>query len=115
MGIGAGERCWLIEIQERVEGRTASGAVETQWQAISRAPRMWARKQDRSGAQVQVAAGVREAGVVSTNFRTDWRSDLNQSMRIVCAGIVYDIKSVLDLAGDQSEIEIMTEMGRTNG
>lgn len=115
MGIGAGERCWLIEIQRRVESRTASGAVSTQWEPISRVPKMWARKQDRSGAQVQVSAGVKEAGVVSTNFRTDWRNDLNQSMRIVCAGIVYDIKGILDLAGDRSEIEIVTEMGRTNG
>ena len=96
MQLGAGKRNRRITIQHRTVTRDAAlGAVPTWTDAFS----VWARV--ASGAGREVFAAQQVVGIDATVFTTEYRSDIDRTMRVSYAGDLFNILSVSDKDGRQ--------------
>lgn len=110
--LAAGEKNTPISIRSRQEVQSSSGAVSYTWQTIADGD-CWAKKFDRSGAGLFVAD--QELSKVSTRFQIDYREDVDHTMQVLCNTKEYNIVAVLDLTGNREFIELMCEIGVSNG
>ncbi len=94
-----------ITIQSATEAQATDGYPAKTWANISTTPTMWAevvplRGRERFDAQ-QINAEV------DTLFRTRYRSDLTEQMRVVYDSTPYDITALTEI-GRQQGLEILT-------
>ncbi|HEY2023568.1 phage head closure protein [Paraburkholderia sp.] len=71
--------------------------------------RVWGSIEPVSGREYLTASEFR-AGI-TTRIRVRWRDDLDPSLRIVCAGTIYNIDAILPVQGLHREAQIMCGSG----
>ena len=102
----AGDLDRRITIEQRTTAPNAIGEPVETWAPLSPGPAtVWAMKRDLTGREV--FAGRREVGEAATVFTLRYRADLDRAMRIVHAGINYDIESITEI-GRHARLEILT-------
>lgn len=105
MPLQAGQLDRQITIQSATEAQATDGFPAKTWANIATDPTVWAqvvplRGRERFDAQ-QINAEV------DTLFRTRWRSDLTEQMRIVYDSTPYDITALTEM-GRRDGLEILT-------
>jgi SPP1 family predicted phage head-tail adaptor len=113
MPLGAGKRNQRITFQVRAEGTDAAGQPNGEWAALAVRPNDWAFVKPLRGAEF-LAAGQFQARV-DVVFNIRYRSDVNERMRIVWNGEVYEITSPPKLVnGMKVDMELMCSAGISN-
>ncbi len=82
----------LITIQERVIRRDEYGAAIDEWVDWRQA---WARKDDKRGQEF--FASQADHAELGTAFRIRWVDGLQNEMRIIFEGVIYDIKEIREV------------------
>jgi SPP1 family predicted phage head-tail adaptor len=85
--------------------RDAAGGVVETWTEGATVP---AEKADQTGREFQAAAQTNAE--MTTRFWLRWRSDITAKGRLLCEGVVYDIKAIREV-GRRDGLEI-TATGR---
>lgn len=115
MAENPGEYNKRIRIEKRKAGRTAAGAPLDEWEFERLC---WAKGRGETG----MATIRREAdhmGVMSIGTRYSWRiryrpQGVNEGMRVVYRGVIYDILRVQHDLGRNEWTDLVCEVG-TNG
>lgn len=103
----AGRLRYRLRFEKPVRIRDESGEVIVdQWvEAFT----VWGAVEPLTGREYLASAEFRPG--VSTRIRVRWRDDIDASLRILHAGIVYDIQAVLPLMGLHKEAQVMCGSG----
>jgi SPP1 family predicted phage head-tail adaptor len=97
-----------VILQEKAAGVDATGAPLTQWATIAD---LWAGIRDLTGRQYVAAKAGQNA--VTTTIRIRHRAGVTAAMRVMHAGIAYDIEAVLGTDGRW--LDLMCMKGASSG
>lgn len=103
----AGRLRYRLRFEKPVRIRDESGEVIVdQWvEAFT----VWGAVEPLTGREYLTSAEFRPG--VSTRIRVRWRDDLDASLRVLHAGVVYDIQAVLPVMGLHQEALLMCGSG----
>lgn len=107
----AGQRDQLITIEARAAGQDALGQANGSWATYAT---LWASARPMTGRE-QFASGQMQAQAPVT-FRTDYRTDILPTMRVVWNGQPHEIVSPpLDVDGAHVDLELVCVAGQRDG
>lgn len=82
-----------ITFIRKVIGSNSTNEDElTEWEKLPDNPTVWAKKTQKQGAEVVVTDQVQS--IVNTTFIVDYRTDLDETMRVVENSKVFNIISI---------------------
>lgn len=108
MGLAAGTLNHRISIEERGPARDALGQplVNAPWVPVAS---VWANIAAKSGLQTVAAGG--EVSVARYSIRIRYRPGVNDAMRVVYQGKIYDIQTVLHDEAGRQHTDLVCEIG----
>lgn len=102
--IQAGKLDRRVTIQERTVARDAAGGETVTW--VDRAT-VWAAKVDVTGRELLMASQMVETA--QARFRIRYRSDVEQTDRVVYDGVAYDIQHKAEI-GRREGLELLVKL-----
>lgn len=102
--VNAGEMRHVVRIERQTEDQESSGQLTEEWELVAQRRAAIVRTTGR-----EVFAAQQQAARVPTLFRLRFIADVMPSMRLLCDGRVYDIKSAVDPTGRGEELLVTTE------
>ena len=99
---------WKIQIQNKeATGETdPMGGVITDWVTVATP---WAKIKPMTGREQYRADKLNATGMTQVIIR--YRSDLNETMKVVYKGEDYQIRSIIDIEEKRQWLELMIEKG----
>lgn len=110
MLISSGKMDKRITVQQLVLTQDQYGATSQNWVDVAS---MWAHVWDTSTSHAFISD--KQTSAVTTKVRIRWRDDIKPYMRVVFRNEFYEITGVLDPSGRREYLELMTQVGLSDG
>lgn len=116
MAENPGEYNKLITIQQRVAGKTPAGAPLNSWEDVVK---LWSKGRGETG-MATIRRDADHLGVMTVGTRYSWRiryrpSGVNNGMRVLYKGAVYDILRVQHDMTNNEWTDLVCEAGVNGG
>lgn len=105
--MNAGQLTELITIRHRSGGQDAAGQPSEAWADLATE---WASMRGLSGLET-IKAGA-EASGAKASFRIRWRTGYTTAMRVLHAGVEYEIKAVSPDWQHRQHVDLVCEQAR---